>query len=164
MKEETITESTEDTDKKEKEKEKDKEKKKQSFWTQWKKKFRPSTDWWLHFGNGLAIISMACQEMLPLRCFLVGANCCALVFYQMQKPPLKVPSIWSVVFAAGHTMMIIRLLLENRQVEMSDLEHEIYCNAFREHGFSPFQFKRIMKEAKYMRVAKGDIICSMLCF
>ena len=117
-------------------------------------------DWWLHFGNGLAIFSMFMSEMLPLRFFLVGANACAFVFYRSCSPPLKVPMMWSVLFFTGHSFMIIRLLLENRQVDMSDIEHEVYCNAFREYGFSPFQFKKIMKHASYMRVDKGDIICN----
>eukprot|EP01083_Nonionella_stella_P103401 295227_1 len=133
----------------------------ETFWSKWsayvKQLLQPSISWLLHFGNGLAICSMVMQEMLPLRICMVGANACALIYYRTQG--LKVPAYWSSVFLVGHSIMIIRLLLENRSVAMSDIEHTVYCNAFREHGFTPHQFKQIMKLSKYMRVSQGDIIC-----
>ena len=136
----------------------------EDFWSKWKKYFQrkmtPKIGWWLNFGNGLAIISIAMEEMLQLRCLLAGANLCVFMFYRSQSPPMKLPSYWALFFLCGHSVMAIRLLLENRSVDLSDIEHEVYCNAFREYGFTPFQFKRIMSIAKYMRVDKGDIICN----
>eukprot|EP01083_Nonionella_stella_P103218 294629_1 len=133
----------------------------ESFWSKWSAYFKQkfSSDWFLHLGYVLGGCGMMMENVLLLRSFSVVMNA-GFALYATRRPvPLKSMLYWSIAFIAGHSIMIIRLLMENRSVHMSDTEHEVFCNAFYEHGFTPYQFRKIMKKSKFMSVDPGDIIC-----
>jgi len=117
-------------------------------------------NYFLHGANGLAICAMFMGNMLHLRMFSVFANLLAVVFYANMTPKLIVPLFWAVFFCLGHLTMILLLLLEKRTVQMTDEEHNIYNNSFREYGFTPVQFKSIIKIARTTKVNQGQIIAT----
>jgi hypothetical protein len=90
-------------------------------------------------------MAMTSSDMLPLRCFMVGASSCGILYNLLQPKPLIPPAAWGIFFIAGHGLQITRLLLARQHITMDDREHELYERAFMPFGFSPRAFTQLLE-------------------
>ena len=116
--------------------------------------------WFVHAGNGLAVCAMGCDDMLPLRSFLIGSTVANMLFASLQPVALLPQISWGCFFIAGHSIQIARILADQSDVTMSEREHDLYEQSFLPHGFSPRQFLEVIREAdaSWIDVAPGETL------
>ena len=75
-------------------------------------------NYFVHAGNGLAVLASCSEDMLHLRSFMIGATSCNIAFNLLQRPqPLWTPCYWGAFFVAAHGIQIARILRERGDVK-----------------------------------------------
>jgi len=110
-----------------------------------------------HFSFGLTALSFLMRDILFLR-VLATASCLLGVAYNYFLPegPLWLVIFWLSVFTMINAIRITLLFIENRSVNFSDEERELYQTLFR--NFSPVEFMKLMNLGHWYKSVEGEIL------
>ena len=110
-----------------------------------------------HFSFGLTALSFLMRDILFLR-VLATASCLLGVAYNYFLPegPLWLVIFWLSVFTMINVIRIALLFIENRSVNFSDEERELYETLFR--NFSPVEFMKLMNLGHWYKSVEGEIL------
>ena len=110
-----------------------------------------------HFSFGLTALSFLMRDILFLR-VLATASCLLGVAYNYFLPegPLWLVIFWLSVFTMINAIRIALLFIENRSVNFSDEERELYETLFR--NFSPVEFMKLMNLGHWYKSVEGEIL------
>ena len=110
-----------------------------------------------HFSFGLTALSFLMRDILFLR-VLATASCLLGVAYNYFLPegPLWLVIFWLSVFTMINVIRIALLFIENRSVNFSDEERELYQTVFR--NFSPVEFMKLMNLGHWYKSVEGEIL------
>ena len=110
-----------------------------------------------HFSFGLTALSFLMRDILFLR-VLATASCLLGVAYNYFLPegPLWLVIFWLSVFTMINVIRIALLFIENRSVNFSDEERELYQTLFR--NFSPVEFMKLMNLGHWYKSVEGEIL------
>ena len=110
-----------------------------------------------HFSFGLTALSFLMRDILFLR-VLATASCLLGVAYNYFLPegPLWLVIFWLSVFTMINAIRITLLFIENRSVNFSDEERELYETLFR--NFSPVEFMKLMNLGHWYKSVEGEIL------
>jgi len=115
----------------------------------------------VHLGNACAVVALCTNDMLQLRCCMVGASLWGIAYNVLQPTPLLAPAGWGCFFICGHIFQIGRILRERAHVEMTEDAVDLYEAAFHPHHFLPRQFLRIMELGRVELLEAGAVITSI---
>jgi hypothetical protein len=108
-----------------------------------------------------AVLALCTNDMLQLRCCMVGASLWGIAYNILQPTPLLAPAGWGCVFICGHLLQIGRILRDRAQVEMTEDAVDLYESAFHPHHFRPRQFLKIMEIGRVEVLEAGTVITSI---
>ena len=110
-----------------------------------------------HFSFALTALSFLMRDILFLR-VLATASCLLGVAYNYFLPegPLWLVIFWLSVFTMINVIRIVLLFIENRSVNFSDEERELYQTLFR--NFSPVEFMKLMNLGHWYKSVEGEIL------
>ena len=110
-----------------------------------------------HFSFALTALSFLMRDILFLR-VLATASCLLGVAYNYFLPegPLWLVIFWLSVFTMINVIRIALLFIENRSVNFSDEERELYQTLFR--NFSPVEFMKLMNLGHWYKSVEGEIL------
>ena len=121
----------------------------------------------IHSANLIYLVSYTMREILWLRVFTVIAATCLIFYFYLQPEPLLIPVYWNLLFIALNIYWIVRLLLERRPVQMSELELDLCRLVF--GTITPREMIKLLKlgqwkqaEADECFVSKGSNLDSLM--
>jgi hypothetical protein len=110
-----------------------------------------------HLSFALIAVSYAVRDMLVLRVISVASGLIGLFYnYFLPGGPLWLAIFWVSLFMIINSARIIGLYSEQRSVSFSEDEKELYQTIFRE--FSPVEFMKLMRLAKWKEIPQNDYI------
>ncbi|MCS6988300.1 MAG: popeye domain-containing protein [Chloroherpetonaceae bacterium] len=111
-------------------------------------------DFFGHFAFALIALSYLVKEIFYLRVLSICA-CVAGISYNYFAPPqpLWTPIFWNGAFIAVNAVQLYVIWRERRGIEFSEEEKEIYQMIFK--SFSPLEFAKLMRLAKWLSVEEG---------
>ena len=115
----------------------------------------------LNLGTATGLAGFCMSDPLPLRACSITSSVASIVFTVTRNPVASyVPVYWSACFIAVNAYKIVELLNERRQINLSDLEEELYARHFMKSGMRPRQFKRLIDKARIVNFNDGTVLHS----
>jgi len=114
-----------------------------------------------HVGNACAVVALCTNDMLQLRCCMIGASSWGIAYNILQPTPLVAPACWGCFFICGHLFQIVRIWRDRAQVEMTEEAVDLYESAFHPHHFRPRQFLKIMDLGRVEVLEAGTVLTSI---
>jgi hypothetical protein len=99
----------------------------------------------IHIANIFYLLSFLCLDMLWLRVLTCAGLTLGLVFFSCQPTPLYGPAVWHVVFLGINVVQIRNLLIERRQLTLSEEQEQVGEEMFR--GYSREQLLTLLTRA-----------------
>ena len=112
----------------------------------------------LNFGAITSLSGFMMTDILYLRCLSIVGSFCGITYNMTRKPRQINAVMWGLVFMAVNMTMIIKLLIERREIHFTVDEAALYHKLFEEFGVSPRLFKNLMSKATWANVGEGELL------
>lgn len=112
----------------------------------------------IHLGNVCALGAMCSHDMIQLRSFMISATTMGMLYNLLQPRPLMPPVYWGLVFVAGHSAQIARILYSRAAVELDERALQLYESSFLPFSFPPRAFSELMAHAEFVGYQDGDLV------
>jgi hypothetical protein len=112
----------------------------------------------IHLGNVCALGAMCSHDMIQLRSFMISATGMGMLYNLLQPRPLMPPVYWGLVFVAGHSAQIARILYSRAAVELDERALQLYESSFLPFSFPPRAFSELMAHAEFVGYRDGDLV------
>ena len=112
----------------------------------------------LNFGAISSLSGFMMSDILHLRALSIVGSLSGIT-YNMTRSPRQINAVlWGLVFMAVNCTMIVKLLLERREIHFTVDEAALYHKLFENFGVSPRLFKSLMEKATWSEVPAGAVI------
>ncbi|GMI48682.1 hypothetical protein TrCOL_g12498 [Triparma columacea] len=113
-----------------------------------------------HFSFILLGTSYITSDIFHLRILAMSGISLSILFQYYRPLPLFIPIRWNALFLITNAGMIAALLSERNEAnKMSDNERELYDREFKQMGFTPVEYYRLVRAGRRRQVKQGSYLC-----
>eukprot|EP00928_Gymnodinium_smaydae_P088646 TRINITY_DN72710_c0_g1_i1.p1 TRINITY_DN72710_c0_g1~~TRINITY_DN72710_c0_g1_i1.p1 ORF type:complete len:433 (-),score=55.55 TRINITY_DN72710_c0_g1_i1:245-1486(-) len=108
-------------------------------------------------GFGLLTIQWLMEDVLMLRCMGVLVASSMIIFNHFRTPPLTLPVRFNALFIAINVSFITRLLIERRDIELDEIENDLWESTFSGY-MTKVQMRKFLQLGHRKEYNGGEII------
>lgn len=100
-------------------------------------------------------VALMLGDVLFVRAVMMLGQSTSIAVCMLRAEPLVLPARWGAFFFSVNGYHVLKLMLENRPLTLTEEEAGLYAHAFQPHEFSPREFLRMMEAGSWVDIAEG---------